>query len=339
MDYAALGAQAANGEAQAASFYKGRVLQADADFFAYECAFLDETVNENFQKLKNHLEVKRRMAGAEFLNVHLTMGLKGGREQIATVKGYQEHRSDPTRDELKIRVRELRTMLANYKTDTITPIVNLTQEADDSLTQYQVRQRICGGEDSSVLMSGDKDLWMVEGLHCDPKTGRMYRVFGYGNCEYRDVGNKEPKLVGEGTSWFWHQMLMGDTADNIPGLPKISGRLLNEYLPTAKYNANRTSQACGEAKAVAVLDGVNNDKEAFRRVYECYTDYYRDTNNTAEMFFEQAFLLWMRRTENTLDVLNFLKMLGFNYALTENQKKALTRYEALCKLQAEREEI
>lgn len=336
MDLAAIGVNAAKSDVTTTPLHKGRVLQADADFFAYECARLEESVNENFHVLKQHLEVKRKMAGAEFINVHLTLGLKGGRDQIATVKPYQENRSGSRDPLLQARVRELRVLMANYRNEFTTPVVNLLQEADDSLTQYQVRQIALAGVDSSVIMSGDKDLWMVEGLHCDPKTARMYTVKGYGKCEYKDVGNKEPKLVGAGTSWFWHQMIMGDTADNIAGLPKLSGRLANRYLPTKKIDPQRKAVACGEAKAVAILKDVTNDKEAAKRVFECYEGYYG--GEAMAMLFESAFLLWMRRTSAVLDVLDYLRSVDLPYTINVDQKTRLKRFKELAKLQINRGE-
>jgi hypothetical protein len=131
MDYQSLGATAAKSESTAPVTHKGRVLQADADFFCYECADLDESVAENFETLKGHLEVKRKMAGAEYINVHVTLGLKGGREQMATVKVYQEDRNKYRDPALKERVRELRIRLGRYKTDNTSPVVNILQEADD----------------------------------------------------------------------------------------------------------------------------------------------------------------------------------------------------------------
>lgn len=224
-----IGEAAAKSDSAKRPTVAGRVLQYDADFGCYECAHLDETVAENFTHLKKHVLIKQALAGAERVNVHLTLGLKGGRDQIATVKPYQEQRSGKNED-VKVRVRELRCLLANYVTDSITPIANLYTEADDTLTAYQLADI-----ENSVIMSGDKDLWMVDGMHCDQKTGRMYKVEGYGETSFKEVGNLHPKLVGTGKSWFWHQMLMGDSADNIAGLPKLSGRLANEYLPVYSW--------------------------------------------------------------------------------------------------------
>jgi len=327
MDYAAIGKLAAESDTVERPITPGRVLQYDTDFGCYECAFLDETVEENFRHLKKHIEIKKNLAGAERVNLHLTLGLKGGRNEIATVKPYQEQRSGKNED-IKVRARLLRCLLANYKTDTITPVPNLYTEADDTLTAYQLQDI-----ENSVIMSGDKDLWMVDGLHCDQKDGRMYRVEGYGKTDYREVGNVKPKLVGEGTSWFWHQMLMGDTVDNIPGLPKLSGRLCNEYLPLKKHNPNRKALPCGEAKAVAILKDVDSNRFALRRVYDAYHDYYGTVESTKEMLIEQAFLLWMRRTPAIDDCVKFLNECGLKCSFSKRQIIALKKYKALCLIQ------
>lgn len=333
MNLDAIGAAAAQTDSVGTPIHKGRVLQDDADFHCYECCDLDETANENFQRLKKHIDYKRQMAGAEFVNVHITLGLKGGREQMASVQPYQEKRDNHRDPKIKERVAELRNMLANYKTPTTKPVVNLFQEADDSLAQFQLKQIKEHGVLSSVILSGDKDLWMVEGLHCDPKTGRMYRVAGYGKTEYREVGNVEPKLVGEGTSWFWHQMLIGDKADRIPGLPMISGRLAERYLPNKKPNPKRKALSCGEARAVAILNGVTTEVEAARRVLEAYTDHYGVEAH--EMLLEQAFLLWMRRTPKILDVCTYLAEVGLPIKPTARQLARLDKYKALVKIQME----
>ena len=137
MDLAAISKSAAESAITEATFVLGRVLQYDADFGCYECAWLDKSVADNIDTLMKHIEIKRQMAGAEYVNVHITLGMKGGREQIATVKPYQEQRGnrDPLLTE---RVAALRNFLANYDTDIVTPVANLLQEADDSLTQLQV---------------------------------------------------------------------------------------------------------------------------------------------------------------------------------------------------------
>lgn len=326
MDLTKIGAVAASQDSTAPVF--GRVLQADADFFCYECAFIDEPFAVNFKNLLQRVEMKRKAARAERVNVFVTLGLKGGRHEMATVKPYQDKRGSTRDPAVSQRVLELRTALGNHRSATITPMVCMFQEADDAICQEQERMIEKFGYQSTVVMSSDKDLWMVRGLHCDSDTGEFTHAQGYGATRYKDVGNKEPKLVGLGTSWFWHQMVMGDAADTIPGLPMLAGVLANRYLPLKTHNPNRGAVKCGEAKAVAMLKDVNSDQEAFNRVFEAYVHHYG--NDAKEMFFEQAFLLWMRRKNHVLDALDFLRPLGFDYKLTKNQRDALETFREAC---------
>lgn len=332
MDYSAI-ANVAKAEAPVVrTVVKGRVLQDDTDFHCYAAAHVDEPPAKNFKHLLNIIESKRILAGAEYVNCHLTLGLKSGRAQMATVLPYQESRSnrDPAIGE---RVKLLRNMLANHKTKILTPIVNLYKEADDSLTAYQLKQIEEHGYNSSIIGSGDKDLWMVHGLHSDQKTGEIWKGDGYGTTKYREVGNTKPKLVGRGTSWFFHQMVMGDKADNIPGLPMLSSELMNRYLPTKKYNPNRKAAACGEAKAVAMLKDVTTNAEAVHRVYDGYCHHYGP--RAEEMFMEQAYLLWMQRDSKLLDVEVFLEEIGAPLKFSKEQKQRLKKYVQLCKIQGE----
>ncbi len=298
-------------------------------FACYEVANLDEPVAKNFKNLLDHINMKRQLAGAEFVNTHITLGTKSGREAMATVKPYQENR-DPDAP-IKVRVRELRNVLANYSSDIVTPVYDLNYEADDIIVRCQHACIKENGWDSSVIMSGDKDLWMGQGWHCNAKTGRLHLVKGYGKTDYQEVGNVKPKLVGEGRSWFWHQMIMGDKADNIPGLEKISNNMLDKYMPlkTGKSRKNG-SAACGEAKAVEVLLGVVTDSEAAQRVYQLYWEYYGGL--ASQRFIEQAYLLWMQRNDNPWDCLVYLHdTCKVKINPSEEQIKKVANFKELCK--------
>lgn len=304
--------------------YKGRVVQADADFYCYFVANLETSVASNVQHLLKILETNRKMSGAEHLNAHLTLGSKGGRHEMATVKAYQQDRKD---SDIKTRVREIRSEMANWAgSDTITVIANLITEADDSISQYHAEYN-ASGQGLSIIDSGDKDLNMNQGVHRDSNTKKLIKVEGYGKTEYKEVGNTKPKLIGYGDSWFWHQMLMGDRADDIPGLEKLSGELMNEYVPTKNFNPNRKSAACGEKKAVAVLLGVNSSSVAAKRVLNCYREYYGDS--CTERFIEQAFLLWMRRDGNVWDCIQFFRENGLDIMPSEDQIERVNRWATL----------
>ena len=328
MNFHELGAKAAQGETYNRPIVKGRELQYDADFACYEVADLEKPLSHNFRNLLTHIEIKRVMAGAETVVAHITLGTKTAREKMATVKEYQAKRD--RENPIGPRVNELRAMLANHPLGSH----DLLYEADDKMVQRQHLRIKAHGWESTVIMSGDKDLWMGMGWHCDPKTGAMYLVKGYGKTEYRDVGNVKLKMVGEGTSWFWHQMVMGDKVDNIPGLEKIHNSTLDEILPLASGKARKEGTGkCGEGKAYELLRGVADNKTAAALVYEAYRRVYgRDTQ---ERLFEQGYLLWMQRNDSPRDVLAFFESCGLNIMPSKQQLQVLMDFETEL---AEREE-
>jgi hypothetical protein len=325
---------------------KGRILHHDSDFLAYQCGYKWETESlaVSIEHLRKAIQTCRIMAGAEFIFLYLTMGDKGGRNSIATVKEYQAQRAgrDPG---LTKRVKELREFMATCTDPGVTPKVQMEQEADDALCQAMQAARSRGQYQLNVLQSADKDLWMVGGLHVNAKTYEIEDFpFGYGQCDL-DINGTRKKLVGRGTSFFWHQLLMGDTADNIPGLPEFSTDLVLEYWPTkAICNARDKIKSCtssgqsakakkslsnliakvkpkkvGAVGAYEYLYHCKTDRQAMVAVLNAYREYYGDGAFTAThwngsqfqctagaMLVEQAQLLWMRRTEGE-DVITFFE--------------------------------
>ena len=334
MDFHKLGTEASKSDTIERKIVAGRVLQLDADFACYEVSDLEEPLSKSFSRLLSHIEFKRKLAGAEFVNAHITLGQKTGRERMATVKEYQQNR-DPDAP-IKVRVRELRHKLADYKPTELNQlrlrvIQHPMYEADDVLVRVQHEQIKRFGWDSSVIMSGDKDLWMCQGWHCDSKSGRLWLVKGYGHTEYREVGNTKPKLVGEGRSWFWHQMVMGDKADNIPGLPKMDNRTVDVISPLKSGKPRGAgSMTCGEAKAVALLENVTLDKVAAHLVLLAYEAYYNVAHTQGfahERFMEQAYLLWMQRNRNPYDVEKYLQdTCKLKVRFTKNQRRIIDKF-------------
>jgi hypothetical protein len=324
----------------------GRWLECDADFLAYHCGYRYETesLEKSIETLRLEIQSLRIMAGAEFIRLHLTMGDKGGRYEIATVKEYQAQRSEKPAG-LVERVGALREYMANITDPGVFAHVQTKQEADDSLCQAMYEAHTNGNPELHVLWSLDKDLWMVGGLHMDHKTYEITTYpWNYGACYLDDSGSSK-KVKGTGTSFFWHQLLMGDTADNIPGLPKLSADIVMNVMPTAKLvkaeervrtargaskqKAARTAlqkcydevkpKACGPVAAYEYLKKASTDLEAFRLVKAAYVAHYGSipfththwsgevsTSTAGDMLLEQARLLWMRRRVNE-DVLEFFK--------------------------------
>ena len=83
-------------------------------------------------------------------------------------------------------------------------------EADDMLGLKQT--------DDTIICSIDKDLHMIPGKHYNISTKEMREVTEFGEVHIEELPNKRKKIVGGGLVWFYAQLLLGDTADNIPGI-------------------------------------------------------------------------------------------------------------------------
>lgn len=137
-------------------------------------------------------------------------------------------------------------------------------EADDELCIVQY------GRDDTIICSRDKDLRICPGWHYSWECGGQA---SHGPTYTDHVGwldFSEPKTLGYGKAFFYYQMLVGDSADNIPGLP-----------------------GWGEAAARKLLAELKTEKELFESVKLAYKDHPK-LENSKEYFMEQAQLLWMR---------------------------------------------
>lgn len=96
-------------------------------------------------------------------------------------------------------------------------------EADDALGMRQT--------EDTVIVTNDKDLKMIKGLHYDPVKKLLWTI-----------------TPEEATRWFYYQCLIGDPVDNIKGVPGI-----------------------GKVKAEKLLDGCQSEEEMYQTVKDAYS--------------------------------------------------------------------
>lgn len=258
----------------------GRVLRCDGDGLAYYCSGSSNTSREQAGiNLYRKVAAAKEVCGAERVEILLTARAsdKGGRYAVARVKPYQgqRHSHKPENWEYVRTILERGMMGA----DTIEAT---DAEADDL---FGIRS---GWDD--VIYTQDKDMQMLPGIHLNWDTHRMLQTSFTEFCvEWND------KVYGE--KWFWLQMLHGDTADNIPGLP---------------FYANKVGKPvrCGEVAAHKMLAGATDSIDAMRVVSDLYHGYYGSEWDI--QLAEQAVLLWMRRRSVAWDdVFRFGPLIGW----------------------------
>lgn len=131
------------------------------------------------------------------------------RHSIATIKPYKGNR-DP--DHKPVHGPAIKRYLErHYET-----VYTENEEADDYCGYTQCAM----GPDESVIVTVDKDLNMIPGLHYNFLQSRLFNV-----------------EMDEADRFFWYQMVTGDAVDNIPGVPGMgpakAAKLLDD-VPTAQ---------------------------------------------------------------------------------------------------------
>jgi hypothetical protein len=271
---------AAAGSPMAIARTPGRVLLADGDALAYYCAGSEDTSQAQARlNLNSFLRACRESSGSESVRVLVTGrgSNKGYRYAVARTKPYQGTRSSGRRPYNWEFLREV--IEGGFNPDFPVEITN-GAEADDLFGKYAV---ILGWM-NVVHLTQDKDMRMLPGLHMDWKE-RTFCTVEPDTWELIHNGKTY------GRKWFWLQMLHGDTADNIPGLPK--------YITPAGKPA-----LCGEVTAGKLLDGTTCEADARSRVFGLYAAWYGE--DWRIHLLEQAVLLWMRRDAES-KVLNCMR--------------------------------
>lgn len=285
----------------------GRTVHIDADFLAYQSSYEKDGEQKSLADMQHNcsvaVETMRKLAAAQYVHLHLTPGTsdKGSRYEIAIQKEYQGNRKDKPKPRYLHMMRE---WMGNHFPATLHQFC----EADDGMSSAQYKARMVepyGGK-GSIICSKDKDLDMVPGLHLDWDTGEIKDTESDFGTIWLDDSKSSTKLKGLGQKFFWAQMLMGDTADNIQGLPFV----MNEHMSKPKK--------VGPVITYSLLCDIDSNKDAFLFVKSLYekTGHYIGYKHwkTGEdvpwqtVFASEMRLLWMRRDkDNKDDVLLWLK--------------------------------
>ena len=149
-------------------------------------------------------------------------------------------------------------------------------EADDQLAIDALAD-----PDNTVLCSRDKDLRQVTGATV--YSWELGNQPSFGPTKIERIGSVDRKGKGTGFAFFMAQMVMGDSADNVPGIQGKGPAAAHAILSPIVEDDELT-----EDEKVAAM------KAAVTTAYQrCYSDDYE------AVYKEQATLLWMLRETPT----------------------------------------
>lgn len=199
---------------------QGRVLIYDADSLCYRASATVKKLKTGVSRFQEGVLEQMFYTESESAEVHLTHKDcdKAGRGRIKGVKAYQANRTGTKRPEL---LHALRAEVCKPESSRpeYTTYLHMNVEADDAcmISAYHLK-------DNGVLLSEDKDLRCTPYPFYDAYTGKIIKAEGIGHLweHVTEAGNKS--VHGIGRVFFWAQMLMGDTADNIGALQEYKGQ-------------------------------------------------------------------------------------------------------------------
>lgn len=167
-------------------------------FCLHNCSSL---VNEMRKKVKESFPIKRTI-------VFLTSDDKSNfRYEAAKTREYKGNRKDSVRPPHYRAMKD--HLIKKFKAIEVTGM-----EADDAIGIESAKNN-----HDVVIMSTDKDLRMIPGVHWDGDNQEWVTL------DKEDIGwlilNDKRRLKGYGPMWYYAQLLLGDPVDNIPGVPRI----------------------------------------------------------------------------------------------------------------------
>lgn len=207
--------------------------------------------------------------GTDSYKIYLTSDDKSNfRFNLATIKEYKGNRKNSKKP---LHYKAIREYLVNYHAAEVIS----GMEADDAMGI-----NMCNGCGTKICCTIDKDLRMIPGLHHHldwEKQGlnKIEKIEDPGFVRLETTKTGRNKIWGGGMLWFYAQMLLGDSADNIPKIPKMG--------PVSVTNLLR-DKTSDEAKQVVV--GVYN---------EHFLKKGHTTSEISAILKEVGSLLWIRR--------------------------------------------
>lgn len=213
----------------------------DGDIYAYRCAAASENEPEDIAifRLKDSIEQTLATVGATEYQVWLS----DKRDNTFRRQLYPEYKANRTQPD-PIHLSALKSfLLLEWGAG-----IAVGQEADDALGIEQSSREF----GSTIICSIDKDLKQIPGRH-----------YNYVRQEFDDVTELD------GIRWFYKQLLIGDTADNIKGVYGL-----------------------GPKKSSKVIDCLDDPVEMYKAVQDKYND--------NERLHLNGKLVWIRRKPDEL---------------------------------------
>ena len=243
---------------------KPEVALIDADLWTYDIPFAAQAKKDGreiilpfsycYKRTHQRLNKILERTGCTSYKMYLT-GKGNFRHDIAVTATYKGNRQQPK----PFHYNNMRLWLIHCHG---AKVIN-GMEADDALSIVQTLKG-----DKTCIVSRDKDLRITPGWHYGYRVGNQAESPLEYITEFGYLQKKGSKVIGGGLMFFYYQLLVGDSTDNIKGLYKVG--------PVKAYNA---------------LYPAESEKDLYSIVLGMYQEKYAE--KATERLLENGRLLWM----------------------------------------------
>lgn len=140
------------------------------------------------------------------------------RYDVATIQPYKGNRKDSKKPKYYNEIRE-------YLLDVWKAIPVKHIETDDALGIEQMKHP----DKSTVIITQDKDLKTIPGWHWDPVKDLLFY-----------------QTLKDADNFFFYQMMVGDTADHIPGIKRVGDKTANAIIEACEHDTGRIREKVKE---------------------------------------------------------------------------------------------
>lgn len=216
------------------------------------CMYFDRLLTSYTNEMSKYFDVRQTQ-------LFMTPDSKTNfRYRLPSVVGYKENRVNQAKPH---GFREVK----NYVYEHHKAVSDIEYEADDLIA---MQAKVLGKD--ACIVGIDKDYRQCDNVWLwDTKVGSVPEYANtLGFLIKKAHTTKHPNVYGRGLKWFYFQLLVGDSSDNIKGAKGI-----------------------GPIKAYDILSDASTDNIMYDRTLEKY-------ENDQERLLNNARLLWLRRSKN-----------------------------------------
>lgn len=250
------------------------MLLIDGDRAAYTTAFVIEKLDPpkegnqvkltNFHKgiVDGHISNVFELYNDKEYEMYLTSQDKSNfRFKLAKTRPYKGYRDKKKKPTYLKPIRDY--LIADYGAQVVSGM-----EADDALGIRQTELLKDNDFRDVILISDDKDLHQIVGLHGDFKGNITECKDNLGHLDLVQRPNKRWVLKGTGLRFFYAQVLMGDRCDDVPGLHRY-----------------------GDVKTYQTLKDCQDEKQLYKAALAAY-------NGDTTLMDEMASLVWILKEKD-----------------------------------------